>query len=197
MSGSGRVTLNDVAAASGVSRATVSFVLNDDPNQTISAATRERVQQAARELGYAPHGLARALREGSSRVVVLNIDWGLEGNYSRSFVRGLDSELASHDHVLLVRHAHHTPRSTRQVIDAITPARSFNSPSPIEPATTSMTVAAAGRTAWPPTPPCRSVTWPNTATRTSPWPCRTPRPRWPMSGCGSPLGLQSTLASPR
>ncbi|WP_326719327.1 LacI family transcriptional regulator [Streptomyces sp. NBC_00243] len=121
MSGSGRVTLNDVAAASGVSRATVSFVLNDDPNQTISAPTRERVQQAARELGYAPHGLARALREGSSRVVVLNIDWGLEGNYSRSFVRGLDSELASHDHVLLVRHAHHTPRSTRQVIDAIAP----------------------------------------------------------------------------
>ena len=31
-----RVTLNDVAAASGVSRATVSFVLNDDPKQTIS-----------------------------------------------------------------------------------------------------------------------------------------------------------------
>ncbi|WP_405886045.1 MULTISPECIES: LacI family DNA-binding transcriptional regulator [unclassified Streptomyces] len=45
-----RVTLSDVAAASGVSRATVSFVLNDDPNQTISAATRERVRRAARDL---------------------------------------------------------------------------------------------------------------------------------------------------
>ncbi|MGH1556434.1 LacI family DNA-binding transcriptional regulator [Streptomyces sp. L7] len=39
MGTSRRVTLNDVAAASGVSRATVSFVLNDDPHQTISAAT--------------------------------------------------------------------------------------------------------------------------------------------------------------
>ncbi|MFA3875059.1 LacI family DNA-binding transcriptional regulator [Streptomyces sp. MMCC 100] len=110
-----------MAAASGVSRATVSFVLNDDPHQTISAATRDRVKQAARDLGYVPHGVARALREGSSRVVVLNIDAGMEGNYSRSYVQGLDAELAAHDHVLLVRHGHHTPQSTQQVLDAIAP----------------------------------------------------------------------------
>ncbi|UUU29333.1 LacI family transcriptional regulator [Streptomyces sp. CA-210063] len=121
MSISGRVTLNDVAAASGVSRATVSFVLNDDPRQTISAATRDRVKQAARDLGYVPHGVARALREGSSRVVVLNIEAGMEGAYSRSFVRGLDSELAAHNHVLLVRHGHHTPQSIQEVLDAIAP----------------------------------------------------------------------------
>ncbi|MET7975512.1 LacI family DNA-binding transcriptional regulator [Streptomyces mirabilis] len=121
MAGSGRVTLNDVAAASGVSRATVSFVLNDDPNQTISPATQERVRQAARDLGYVPHGIARALREGSSRIVVLDIDWGLEGNYSRSYIRGLDDELAAHDHVLLVRHGHGAPHSTQQVLDTITP----------------------------------------------------------------------------
>ncbi|WP_317879596.1 LacI family DNA-binding transcriptional regulator [Streptomyces sp. W16] len=121
MGGARRVTLNDVAAASGVSRATVSFVLNDDPNQTISAATRERVKGAARDLGYVPHGIARALREGSSRIVVLNIDWGLEGNYSRSYVRGLDDELAAHDHVLLVRHGHSAPHSTQQILDTIAP----------------------------------------------------------------------------
>jgi DNA-binding LacI/PurR family transcriptional regulator len=119
--GSGRVTLNDVAEASGVSRATVSFVLNDDPRQTISAATQDRVRQAARELGYVPHGVARALREGSSRVVVLNIDVGMEGKYSRSYVQGLDAELAAHDHVLLVRYGLHTQQSTQQVLDAITP----------------------------------------------------------------------------
>ncbi|GGN36970.1 LacI family DNA-binding transcriptional regulator [Streptomyces fuscichromogenes] len=121
MGASRRVTLKDVAAASGVSRATVSFVLNDDPGQTISAATRDRVQRAARDLGYVPHGVARALREGASRVVVLNIDAGMEGNYSRSYVRGLDAELAAHDHVLLVRHGHHTPQSTRRILDAIAP----------------------------------------------------------------------------
>ncbi|WP_406150777.1 LacI family DNA-binding transcriptional regulator [Streptomyces sp. NBC_01012] len=121
MGASGRVTLNDVAAASGVSRATVSFVLNDDPRQSISGPTRDRVRQAARELGYVPHGVARALREGASRVVVLNIDGGLEGNYSRSYVRGLDAELAAHGHVLLVRHGHQSPEAARQVLDVIAP----------------------------------------------------------------------------
>jgi DNA-binding LacI/PurR family transcriptional regulator len=121
MGASGRVTLNDVAAASGVSRATVSFVLNDDPRQTISATTRDRVKRVARELGYVPHGVARALREGSSRVVVLNIDAGMEGHYSRSYIQGLDAELAAHDYVLLVRPGHHTPQSAQQVLDAIAP----------------------------------------------------------------------------
>ena len=101
-----RVTISDVAAASGVSRATVSFVLRDSPGQTISAATRERVRQTARDLGYVPHAIARALREGSSRIVVLIIDAALDGNYARSYVAGLDAELAAHDHVLVVRYSH-------------------------------------------------------------------------------------------
>ncbi|MGW1784626.1 LacI family DNA-binding transcriptional regulator [Streptomyces sp. NPDC002143] len=121
MSRSGRVTLSDVAKASGVSRATVSFVLNDDPRQTISAATRERVMEAAQDLGYVPHGIARALREGSSRIVVLNVDRGMEGNFSRSYVRGLDEELAEHDHILLVRHGHSIPEATQKVLDTIVP----------------------------------------------------------------------------
>ena len=83
-----RVTLNDVAAASGVSRATASFVLRDSPGQSISAGTRERVREAARALGYVPNGLARALREGTSRIVLLTIDVALDGNYARSYIGG-------------------------------------------------------------------------------------------------------------
>jgi DNA-binding LacI/PurR family transcriptional regulator len=101
-----RVTLNDVAAASGVSRATASFVLRDSPGQSISAATSERVREAARALGYVPNGIARALREGTSRIVVLAIDPAMEGNYARSYIAGLDAELAAHEHVLLVRYTH-------------------------------------------------------------------------------------------
>jgi DNA-binding LacI/PurR family transcriptional regulator len=101
-----RVTLNDVAAASGVSRATASFVLRDSPGQSISAATSERVREAARALGYVPNGIARALREGTSRIVVLAIDPAIEGNYARSYIRGLDAELATHEYVLLVRYTH-------------------------------------------------------------------------------------------
>ncbi|WP_235787250.1 substrate-binding domain-containing protein [Streptomyces mutabilis] len=67
-----------------------------------------------------PHGVARALREGSPRVVVLNIDAGMEGHYSSCYILGLD-KLAAHDHVLLVRHGQHTAQSTQQVLDVIAP----------------------------------------------------------------------------
>jgi len=118
-----RVTLNDVAAASGVSPATVSFVLNDAPSQTISEATRERVRRAASELGYVPHGIARALREGTSRLVVLTVESRLEGNYSRSFIRGLDAELEANGHILLVQHGHPTPESQKHLLDVIVPRK--------------------------------------------------------------------------
>jgi DNA-binding LacI/PurR family transcriptional regulator len=75
-----RVTLRDVAEASSISQSTVSFVLNEVPNQTISPATRDRVRTAAHDLGYMPHGIARELMERSSRSVVLNIERGREGN---------------------------------------------------------------------------------------------------------------------
>ncbi|MEX0427236.1 LacI family DNA-binding transcriptional regulator [Nocardioides sp. DS6] len=116
-----RVTMRDVAAASGVSQATVGFVLNNTPTQTISAPTRERVLRAAKELGYVVDGIARAMREGSSRIVVLNIDASLEGNYSRSYISGLDDELAKNDHILVVKHGHPTKQSTTQLQHMVAP----------------------------------------------------------------------------
>ncbi|GCE22287.1 LacI family DNA-binding transcriptional regulator [Dictyobacter kobayashii] len=65
-----RVTSADVARASGVSRATVSYVLNDDPHQTIPPETRERVLKAAQQLGYRPNTPARILRTGHSPIVL-------------------------------------------------------------------------------------------------------------------------------
>lgn len=58
------VTSAQVAQAAGVSRATVSYVLNDAPGQKISSETRESVLRAARELGYRPNSVARSLRSG-------------------------------------------------------------------------------------------------------------------------------------
>jgi DNA-binding LacI/PurR family transcriptional regulator len=115
------VTLNDVAAVSGVSRATASIVLRGSRDIAISEPTRERVRQAARDLGYVPHGIARALREGSSRIVVLMIDANLDGHFARSYIAGLDAELAAHDHVLLVRYGQSTPEAVQPTLEAIAP----------------------------------------------------------------------------
>lgn len=66
-------TSTEVARRAGVSRTTVSFVLNNVRDQGISDTTRERVLSAAREMGYAPHAAARMLASGSSGTVALVI----------------------------------------------------------------------------------------------------------------------------
>src|SRR5690242_14164125 len=64
-------TSADVARLAGVSRATVSYVLNNTSAVRISEPTRRRVQEAAKELGYVPHAAARTLRAGHSRMVLM------------------------------------------------------------------------------------------------------------------------------
>jgi len=65
------VTSAEVARRAGVSRTTVSFVLNDVRDRGISEATRERVLTIARELGYEPNAAARTLAGGATRTVAL------------------------------------------------------------------------------------------------------------------------------
>jgi DNA-binding LacI/PurR family transcriptional regulator len=64
-------TSADVARLAGVSRATVSYVLNNTSAVRISEPTRRRVHQAAKELGYVPHAAARSLRAGHTRMVLM------------------------------------------------------------------------------------------------------------------------------
>ncbi|MFC9080235.1 LacI family DNA-binding transcriptional regulator [Streptomyces sp. NPDC057062] len=64
-------TSADVARLAGVSRATVSYVLNNAGAVRISEPTRRRVRAAAEELGYVPHAAARSLRAGHSRMVLM------------------------------------------------------------------------------------------------------------------------------
>ena len=59
-----RVTMTDIAQVAGCSQTTVSFVLNNTSGIKISSATRERVIEAARALGYAAPNFIHA---GSSR----------------------------------------------------------------------------------------------------------------------------------
>ena len=51
----------EVARRAGVSRTTVSFVLNDVRDRGISETTRIRVLAVASELGYEPNAAARTL----------------------------------------------------------------------------------------------------------------------------------------
>jgi LacI family transcriptional regulator len=66
-----RPTSADVATQAGVSRTTVSFVLNDRRDVKIPDGTRQRVISAATRLGYRPHGSARRVAAGRSQVIAL------------------------------------------------------------------------------------------------------------------------------
>jgi LacI family transcriptional regulator len=70
-----RPTQVDVAKRAGVSRATVSYVLNGqtEGRVPISEETRQRVLEAIEELGYQPDARAQALRSGSTKTIALII----------------------------------------------------------------------------------------------------------------------------
>jgi DNA-binding LacI/PurR family transcriptional regulator len=98
-----RVTIADVARAAGVSPATVSYVLNDAPNQKISARTRERVHAAVTTLGYTRSAAARALSTGRSDTVLLILpDWPI-GPLIAELIESLTDELGKHGLSLITR----------------------------------------------------------------------------------------------
>ncbi|GAA2737304.1 LacI family DNA-binding transcriptional regulator [Pedococcus aerophilus] len=98
------VTSSDVARESGVSRTTVSYVLNDTPGVTISDQTRARVRASAERLGYTPSAAARTLRTGRSDLVLYVLpDWPL-GPAVDSLLDHLAGELAERGLSLLVHH---------------------------------------------------------------------------------------------
>lgn len=61
------LTLEEIARLSGVSRSTVSRVVNDHPN--VRQQVRERVWQVIRETGYEPHAAARSLVTRRTQIV--------------------------------------------------------------------------------------------------------------------------------
>ncbi|MDR2472951.1 MAG: LacI family transcriptional regulator [Tannerella sp.] len=67
-----KVSMQDVANAAGVSRSTVSFVLNDLAKvRRISADVSLRVKEAAEKMNYQVDQVARSLRTGQSRIIAL------------------------------------------------------------------------------------------------------------------------------
>ncbi|SMB78931.1 LacI family DNA-binding transcriptional regulator [Deinococcus hopiensis] len=81
------VTLADVAAQAGVSRMTVSKVVNKQPG--ISDSTRQRVLQVIDELGYTAHPSARALAGGRTDTLGVVVP-SIGPQYISEVVRGAD-----------------------------------------------------------------------------------------------------------
>lgn len=100
-----RPTVATIARDLGISPATVSYALNDKPG--VSAATRERVLEHAREVGWTPHSGAQALRRGRSGNIGLVLvrdpeELSREPFYS-AVTAGIESATSAHSYELLIR----------------------------------------------------------------------------------------------
>ena len=76
-------TIKDIAKAVGVNPSTVSRVING--TASISEETREKINQAMKELDYHPNSLARSLVNGSTFTIGLVIDAGNRDAFSNAF----------------------------------------------------------------------------------------------------------------
>lgn len=99
------MTQKDVAALAGVSRTTVSYVLDPDGSTKvhISAETREKVLAAARRLGYHPDANAQSLRSGKARTIgVLLPD--MRNPHFWQLLAGIEQEAHIRRHAILIFH---------------------------------------------------------------------------------------------
>ncbi|MGA4797899.1 MULTISPECIES: LacI family DNA-binding transcriptional regulator [Streptomyces] len=99
-----RPTLEAVAARAGVSRATVSRVVNGGAG--VRQALVEKVREAVEELGYVPNHAARTLvtrRNGAVAVIIAEPEFRVFSDpFFEQQVRGISRELTAHDSQLVL-----------------------------------------------------------------------------------------------
>jgi LacI family transcriptional regulator len=100
------VTMRDVAEDSGFSSATVSIVLNNAPlARYIAPATKKRIEEAAKKLGYRPNAMARFLRSKRSHSVGL-VFFDITDPFCTPVLRGIENALYQSSYVPIFADAH-------------------------------------------------------------------------------------------
>jgi LacI family transcriptional regulator len=115
--GGSRPTAADVGRLAGVSPTTVSFVLNDRQDQAISPATRQRVLDAVRELGYRPNRAAQGLRTKRTATIGYITDEAAVDPFAGGAIAGAHDFARRHRSMLLVVHTNRDPRIRRSAIE--------------------------------------------------------------------------------
>ncbi|GAA4370220.1 LacI family DNA-binding transcriptional regulator [Agromyces bauzanensis] len=97
------VRISDVAAAAGVSKALVSYALNDRPG--VSESTRAHIAAVARSMGWTPSVRARSLSSNRAYAIGLVFEISVEAlasdEWVMSFMAGMQSVLAAAQYALV------------------------------------------------------------------------------------------------
>ncbi len=115
------LTLEEIAKQAGVSRSTVSRVINNHPN--VDADTRAKVLEIAQNLEYQPNLAARGLAAGRSRILGLVIPQGVSEVFADPYfpllIQGISSVCYAHDHsvMLWLAEPEYERRTIRQILN--------------------------------------------------------------------------------
>ncbi|MEY8712368.1 DNA-binding transcriptional regulator CytR [Mangrovibacter phragmitis] len=109
-------TMKDVAEKAEVSTATVSRALMNP--EKVSQATRNRVEQAAIELGYLPHALNRSAKRNDSRTLLVIVPDICDPFFSE-ILRGIETTAAQHGYLVLIGDCAHQNQQEKNFIDLI------------------------------------------------------------------------------
>src|SRR2546428_13437053 len=100
------ITMRDVAQSSGFSPATVSIVLNNAPlARYIASATKKRIEETAKKLGYRPNAMARFLRRKRSPSVGVML-FDVPDPFCAPILRGIENALYQSSYVPIFADAH-------------------------------------------------------------------------------------------
>lgn len=116
MTGIATITIRDVARRAAVSVASASRALNN--HSSVTAATRERVLDAARALDYVPHLGARSLSRGRSHTIGVVLP-DLFGEFFSEIIRGIDYAAHRRGLQLLLSNMHGSAAETEAAIRAM------------------------------------------------------------------------------
>jgi LacI family transcriptional regulator len=112
-----RPSMSDVARLAGVSRTTVSFVLNDVPHANIPEETRKRIQDAVEQLGYRPNAMARGLRSSQSHTIGFLSDEIVTSPHTGQLIQGAQDTAWNNQKLLLLFNTGGNRDMERQAID--------------------------------------------------------------------------------
>lgn len=114
--GTGRPTIVDVGRHVGVSATTVSLVLSNQDTK-ISSATRQRVLDAVRELGYRPNRAAQGLRSGRTQTLGFVTDEIAVQPFSGPTVSGIHDVAWEQHSLLLMVNTTRNPSRIRAAVE--------------------------------------------------------------------------------
>lgn len=115
-----RTTIREVAEQAGVSVASVSRAFSGAA--VMRPATRERILQVARELGYRPNGIARNLRTQRSKIIGLIIS-DVENPFYTSLVRAVEDSAHAQQFSLVLCNSDESPEKERNYIQFLADER--------------------------------------------------------------------------